>query len=73
MPCTKAFALFSLLPNNNPDIVYEGESEYFFHDSRHKIMQDDDLARLISFYNVFVRYEVLIFVWSSMKLSIEKH
>lgn len=34
--------------------VYEGESAYFFHDSSSKIIQDDELARLLSFYNVFV-------------------
>lgn len=37
-------------------IVYEGEAEYFFRDSSSKIIQDDDLSRLISFYNVFIRY-----------------
>lgn len=34
--------------------VYEGESEYFFQDSSNKIIHDDDLSRLISFYNVFI-------------------
>src|SRR5271170_5929763 len=38
-------------------LVYEGEREYFLHDSSSKIIQDDDLARLISFYNVFIRYK----------------
>ena len=36
--------------------VYEGESEYFFSDSSSKIIQDDDLSRLLSFYNVVVTY-----------------
>lgn len=36
-------------------LVYEGESEYFFRDSSDKIIQDDELSRLISFYNVFIR------------------
>jgi len=40
--------------------VYEGESEYFFHDSSSKIIHDDELSRLISFYNVFVRYMFLV-------------
>lgn len=36
--------------------VYEKESPYFFGDSSTKIIHDDNFARLISFYNVFVRY-----------------
>ena len=36
--------------------VYEKESAYFFSDSSSKIIQDDNFARLLSFYNVFVRY-----------------
>lgn len=35
--------------------VYEKESEHFFHDASGKIMHDDIFARLLSFYNVFVR------------------
>ena len=35
--------------------VYEHEAEYFFHDSSGKIIDDDDLSRLMSFYNVFIR------------------
>jgi hypothetical protein len=58
-PCRKILLTpFPPQSDDDSDIVYEGESEYFFHDSRYKIMQDDDLARLISFYNVFVRYEI---------------
>lgn len=34
--------------------VYEGEAEYFFHDSSAKIIQDDDLSRLMSFHNVVI-------------------
>ncbi|KFY99258.1 hypothetical protein V500_01430 [Pseudogymnoascus sp. VKM F-4518 (FW-2643)] len=34
--------------------VYEHEAEYFFHDSSGKIIDDDDLSRLMSFYNVFI-------------------
>ena len=34
--------------------VYEKESEYFFKDGSANIMQDDLLARLISFSNVFI-------------------
>lgn len=34
--------------------VYEQESAYFFSDSSEKIIQDDVLARLLSFYNVFI-------------------
>ncbi|KAG8908092.1 hypothetical protein FRB99_000536 [Tulasnella sp. 403] len=34
--------------------VYEKESEYFFQDGSEGIMQDDLLARLISFHNVFI-------------------
>jgi D-lactate dehydrogenase len=34
--------------------VYEQESAYFFSDSSEKIIQDDILARLLSFYNVFI-------------------
>lgn len=34
--------------------VYEQESAYFFSDSSEKVIQDDVLARLLSFYNVFV-------------------
>lgn len=34
--------------------VYEQEGEYFFSDSSEKVIQDDVLARLLSFYNVFV-------------------
>jgi hypothetical protein len=40
--------------------VYERESDYFFQDSSDKIIQDDDLSRLISFHNVFVRYCVRV-------------
>jgi lactate dehydrogenase-like 2-hydroxyacid dehydrogenase len=36
--------------------VYEGESAYFFADGSSKIIYDDNFARLLSFYNVFVRY-----------------
>jgi D-lactate dehydrogenase len=35
--------------------VYENESAYFFADSSSKIICDDSFARLLSFYNVFVR------------------
>lgn len=34
--------------------VYEGEAEYFFHDSSSKIIQDDELSRLMSFHNVVI-------------------
>lgn len=34
--------------------VYEKEQEYFFNDSSSKIIYDDNLTRLISFYNVFI-------------------
>ncbi|CAZ83691.1 unnamed protein product [Tuber melanosporum] len=34
--------------------VYEKESAYFFADSSAKIIYDDNFARLLSFYNVFV-------------------
>lgn len=34
--------------------VYEEEEEYFFEDMSNKIMEDDDLARLLSFPNVLV-------------------
>jgi len=34
--------------------VYEKEQEYFFDDSSSKIIYDDNLSRLISFYNVFI-------------------
>jgi len=34
--------------------VYEGESAYFFADSSSKIIYDDNFARLLSFYNVFI-------------------
>jgi len=34
--------------------VYEGESAYFFADSSSKIIQDDNFARLLTFYNVFM-------------------
>lgn len=34
--------------------VYEREQEYFFTDSSSKIISDDNLTRLISFYNVFI-------------------
>ncbi|KAG6864700.1 hypothetical protein C0991_007804 [Blastosporella zonata] len=35
--------------------VYEKEAEYFFADSSSKIIHDDVFARLLSFYNVFMR------------------
>lgn len=38
--------------------VYEGESAYFYSDSSTKIIHDDKFARLISFYNVFIRFVV---------------
>jgi D-lactate dehydrogenase len=41
--------------------VYEGEAAYFFADSSHKIIQDDTFARLLTFYNVFVRYAACSF------------
>lgn len=34
--------------------VYEKESAYFFSDASSKIIYDDNFARLLSFYNVFV-------------------
>jgi D-lactate dehydrogenase len=34
--------------------VYEGEDEYFFKDGSEKVIQDDMLGRLLSFFNVFV-------------------
>jgi len=34
--------------------VYEKESAYFFSDSSSKVIYDDNFARLLSFYNVFV-------------------
>ena len=34
--------------------VYEKEQEYFFGDSSSKIIYDDNLSRLISFYTVFI-------------------
>ncbi|QRV76550.1 D-isomer specific 2-hydroxyacid dehydrogenase, NAD binding domain [Ceratobasidium sp. AG-Ba] len=34
--------------------VYERESHYFFRDSSNKIIQDDQLSRLVSFHNVFI-------------------
>ncbi|KAI9683807.1 MAG: hypothetical protein M1829_004141 [Trizodia sp. TS-e1964] len=34
--------------------VYEGESAYFFGDYSAKIIQDDDLSRLMTFYNVLI-------------------
>ncbi|KAG8757602.1 hypothetical protein FRC14_001893 [Serendipita sp. 396] len=34
--------------------VYEKESEYFFEDSSEKVIQDDQLSRLLSFHKVFI-------------------
>ncbi|CAE6433332.1 unnamed protein product [Rhizoctonia solani] len=34
--------------------VYERESKYFYRDSSNKIIQDDQLSRLVSFHNVFI-------------------
>ena len=34
--------------------VYEKESEYFFRDASDKVIQDDQLSRLLSFHTVFV-------------------
>ncbi|KAL3421696.1 D-lactate dehydrogenase [Phlyctema vagabunda] len=34
--------------------VYEGEKEYFFRDKSRDVIQDDDLSRLMSFYNVVI-------------------
>ncbi|KFY41393.1 hypothetical protein V494_03013 [Pseudogymnoascus sp. VKM F-4513 (FW-928)] len=34
--------------------VYEGEKEYFFRDGSRGVIQDDDLTRLMSFYNVVI-------------------
>lgn len=34
--------------------VYEGEKEYFFRDGSRGVIQDDDLSRLMSFYNVVI-------------------
>lgn len=34
--------------------VYEKESSYFFADGSSKIMHDDNFARLLSFYNVYI-------------------
>lgn len=34
--------------------VYEGEKQYFFKDSSRGVIQDDDLTRLMSFYNVVI-------------------
>lgn len=36
--------------------VYEKESAYFFADGSSKIIYDDNFARLLSFYNVFMTY-----------------
>lgn len=34
--------------------VYEKESEYFFQDSSEKVIQDDQLSRLLTFHNVLI-------------------
>ncbi|KFY41278.1 hypothetical protein V495_04999 [Pseudogymnoascus sp. VKM F-4514 (FW-929)] len=34
--------------------VYEGEKEYFFRDGSRGVIHDDDLMRLMSFYNVLI-------------------
>lgn len=34
--------------------VYEGEKQYFFRDGSRGVIQDDDLTRLMSFYNVVI-------------------
>lgn len=34
--------------------VYEGEKEYFFRDGSRGVIEDDDLTRLMSFYNVVI-------------------
>ncbi|KAL5354034.1 hypothetical protein ACLOAV_000119 [Pseudogymnoascus australis] len=34
--------------------VYEGEKEYFFRDKSSGVIHDDDLSRLMSFYNVVI-------------------
>ena len=36
--------------------VYEKESAYFFADSSTKVIADDNFARLLTFYNVFITY-----------------
>jgi len=36
--------------------VYEKESAYFFADSSSKVIADDTIARLLTFYNVFMTY-----------------
>lgn len=41
--------------------VYEKESAYFFADGSSKIIYDDNFARLLSFYNVFMTYSTLSF------------
>ena len=42
--------------------VYEGESAYFFSDSSAKIIQDDNIARLMTFYNVFIRWVAFVHI-----------
>lgn len=42
--------------------VYEKESSYFFADGSSKIIYDDNFARLLSFYNVFMTYVPILFL-----------
>jgi len=41
--------------------VYEEESEYFFEDRSNRVIDDDVLARLLSFNNVIVTSHQAIF------------
>jgi lactate dehydrogenase-like 2-hydroxyacid dehydrogenase len=59
--------------------VYEKESEYFFQDSSEKVIQDDQLSRLLSFFNVFISghqaffTEEVRFICLSITSSISSH
>ncbi|RPA99237.1 hypothetical protein L873DRAFT_1807147 [Choiromyces venosus 120613-1] len=52
--------------------VYEKESAYFFVDSSAKIIYDDNFARLLSFYNVFVSGHQAFFTVEALKSIADK-
>jgi len=47
--------------------VYEKETEYFFNDSSEKIIQDDQLSRLLSFFNVYVSGHMAFFTEEALQ------